>query len=213
MTQPILILGTRWLAEEMFDLISEMPGYEVAGFVENQERSRCESKLENLPVFWVDDIRKFAETHLAICGISTTKRDEYAAQVAALGMRFATLIHPMARVSSRATLGAGCFIGPFCVVSTRAQLGEHVFMNRGSFIGHHRKIGNYVTLQTGANVAGLGSIGDKTYVGMKAAVLDRVDVGAGCVIGAGAVVTKSLPDRVKAMGVPARITQTAIDSK
>jgi acetyltransferase-like isoleucine patch superfamily enzyme len=48
---------------------------------------------------------------------------------------------------------------------------------------------------------------------MQAAVLDRINVGAGCVIAAGAVVAADLPDRVQAMGVPARITKTGIHPK
>ncbi len=213
MTQPLLILGTRWLAEEMFDLISEIPGYEVAGFVENQERERCAAPLEGRPVLWVDEVPPLARTHLALCGISTTTRVAYIRQVAEMGMRFATLVHPTARVSARATMGTGCFIGPCSVLSTHSSLGDHVFVNRGVLIGHHRTIGSYVTLQPGANIAGLGRIGDQTYVGMQAAVLERISVGAGCVIAAGAVVTADLPDGVQAMGVPARVTKTGIDPK
>lgn len=46
-------------------------------------------------------------------------------------------------------------------------------------------------------------IGEGTWVGSAAIVL--ADVGKHCVIGAGAVVTKPLPDYVIAVGVPARV--------
>jgi virginiamycin A acetyltransferase len=46
-------------------------------------------------------------------------------------------------------------------------------------------------------------IGEGTWIGSAAIVL--ADIGKHCVIGAGAVVTKALPDYVVAAGVPARI--------
>jgi virginiamycin A acetyltransferase len=46
-------------------------------------------------------------------------------------------------------------------------------------------------------------IGRGSWIGSAAVVM--ADVGAGTIVGAGAVVTKPLPDRVMAAGVPARI--------
>jgi acetyltransferase-like isoleucine patch superfamily enzyme len=62
-------------------------------------------------------------------------------------------------------------------------------------------------------VSGLVTIGARTYLGTGAIVRDRMTIGMGCVIGAGAVVTKDLPDRVLAMGVPARVVETNIEGK
>lgn len=213
MPTPLVILGTRWLAEEFLDLVSEMPDYEVIGFVENQEPERCRERLEGLPVWWVDDLPSLGPDVHAICGISTTHRWRYVEQVRALGTPFATLRHPTARVSGRAHLGEGCVISPFVSISTKTTLGEQVFVNRGVLIGHHTRIGDYCSLQPGANIAGLVTIGPRTYIGMGAIVRDRVTIGEGCVIGAGAVVTKDLPDRVLALGVPARIVEENIEGK
>lgn len=213
MTIPLAILGTRWLAEELFDLISEIPGYEVVAFVENMERERCREPLEGVPVIWVDELPALAPDVRAICGISTTHRWRYVEQVRALGVPFATLVHPLARVSRQAQLGEGCIVSPFANVSTKTVLGEHVFLNRGVLVGHHTRIGDYCSIQPAAAVSGLVTIGKQTYIGAGAIVRDRMTIGAGCVIGAGAVVTKDLPDRVLAMGVPARVVETDIEGK
>lgn len=50
-------------------------------------------------------------------------------------------------------------------------------------------------------------IGSKSWLGTCAVVLDGVSIGAGSVIGAGAVVTKDLPDHSIAVGVPARVVK------
>ena len=213
MVKPILILGTHWLAEEMYDLITEMPGCEVAAFVENMDPERCKTKIEGLPVMWVDDLAGMTGTHVAICAIGSTHRDRFIEQVEAMGMPFVTLVHPSARVSNRAALGVGCFVSAQSVVSTKANLSDHVFLNRGVMIGHHVKIGEYASIQCGVNIGGLAEIGDSTFVGMSAVILDRVKIGRGSVVGAGSVVTKDVPDRVQVVGVPARIVKTDIEGR
>jgi len=212
-TRPLLILGTHMLALEMADLISEMAGWHVEGFVENLDRERCSITIEGLPVHWIDDIGRFSPTHHAICGISTTFRTRFIEQASALGLPFATLVHPTARVSLKSTLGVGTFVSAGVIVAAHTTIGCHVFVNRGALIGHHATIGDYVTIQPGANVAGASQIGDRTYIGMAAVVLERIKIGSQSVVGAGSVVTSDLPDLVQAFGVPARIVKDPIDGK
>ena len=83
----------------------------------------------------------------------------------------------------------------------------------GALIGHHTVIGNFVTIQPGANVAGVCHVGEGTYIGMGAIVLDRIRIGAHSVVGAGAVVTKDVPDHVQVVGVPARIVKESVRGK
>jgi acetyltransferase-like isoleucine patch superfamily enzyme len=48
---------------------------------------------------------------------------------------------------------------------------------------------------------------------MGAVVLDRITVGVHSVVGAGAVVTRDVPDHVQVIGVPARIVKENIRGK
>jgi sugar O-acyltransferase (sialic acid O-acetyltransferase NeuD family) len=213
MAQPVLILGTRLLAVEVHDLIGEIPGYEVAGFVENMDRDRCGQPLEGLPVHWIDDIAPLARTHVVTCGLSTTHRTMFVDQAEQLGLKLATLVHPTARVSSRAVLGEGCFVSAMAVIATHTRLGRAVFVNRGALIGHHTTIGDFCTIQPGANIAGAVTIDSRTYVGMGAVVIERRSVGAGSVIAAGSVVTADVAVGVLVAGVPARVVKSKIDGK
>lgn len=49
------------------------------------------------------------------------------------------------------------------------------------------------------------TIGDDVWIGTKAIILPGVTIGKGTIIGAGAVVTKDIPDYAVAVGVPARV--------
>ena len=209
----LLILGTRTLAAEIADVASDVPGVEIAGFVENMDRSRCSETLEGLPIHWVDDVSSFSDTHLAVCALGTTQRSRFIEQVAAKGLRFATIVHPAARISRNSTVGEGSVVCPGVMIATRTTIGCHVILNRGALIGHHTTIGDYCSVMPGANIAGACSIGDATYVGMGALVLDHHSVGSRSVIGAGSVVTRDVPDNVQVIGAPARIVREQIEGR
>jgi sugar O-acyltransferase (sialic acid O-acetyltransferase NeuD family) len=208
----LLILGTSKFSVEVADLASDCPEFELVAFVENLDPARCESTLEGLPVIWIDEAAELRDTHLSLCGLGTTKRSRYTEQAAALGLRFATLVHPTARVSSRSTLGEGTVVSAGAVVGAHTHAGRHVLISAGVLVGHHTRLDDHASLMIGANVAGSCEIGSGVYIGMGARVLDHRRVAAGAVVGAGAVVASDLPERVLALGVPARIVQEDVEA-
>ena len=211
--QDILILGTRTFAVEVADLIREIPGYRVTGFVENMDRARCDETLDGLPVIWVDCLPQYAESHRAVCALATTFRSRFTDEAAGHGLQFVTVVHPSARVSPTSSLGEGSIVSAGVIVGARTVIGRHVILNRGALVGHHTEIGDYVSVMPGANIAGRCRIGDAAYIGMGAIVIDNISIGAHSVVGAGAVVTKHVPDAVQVVGVPAAIVRQNIEGK
>ncbi|MGQ9661776.1 MAG: acyltransferase [Kiritimatiellia bacterium] len=67
--------------------------------------------------------------------------------------------------------------------------------------------------QDGMKSAGPLEIGANCWLGARVTVLDSACVGDNCVIGAGAVVTKSIPPWSVAVGVPARVVKSVRRSK
>lgn len=59
-----------------------------------------------------------------------------------------------------------------------------------------------------AGISGIVSIEDNVWIGSRAIILKGVTLGAGCVVGAGAIVTRSVPPRTVVAGNPARPLRT-----
>lgn len=86
-----------------------------------------------------------------------------------------------------------------------------IIINPGISIGTNCNLGHGVTIGSGGrgslngvSLEGVPRIGDRVFIGPGAAIFGPISIGNDVAIGANAVVTKSLPDRAVALGVPAR---------
>ena len=84
----------------------------------------------------------------------------------------------------------------------------------------HTEPGCPVTLGRGVTVGHLAmlhgcSVGDHSLIGIKAVVLDRVQIGRHCLIGANTLVTdgKEIPDRSLVLGSPGKVVRTLTDEE
>lgn len=209
--RPLLILGARSFAREAADLVSDIPEFELAGFVENTDRSLCSQPIDGLPVHWVEDITAMADTHWCVCAFGSNRRINFIRQVEAMGFRFATVIHPTARVSRRSTIEEGCIISSGVQIATNTRIGRHSLINRGALVGHDIVAGECISVGPGANIGGACRIGAGCYIAMGATVIERLTVGEGSVVAAGAVAHRDVPPHVMVAGVPASVIKQGVD--
>lgn len=85
------------------------------------------------------------------------------------------------------TIGDHTFIGPYCGFYTATHPLTYKYRNQG--------------LEKALPI----TIGDNCWLGANVSVMPGVTIGSGCVIAAGAVVTKDIPDNALAAGVPAKV--------
>lgn len=209
--RPLLILGARSFAREVADLVSDIPKFELMGFVENTDRSLCSQRIDGLPVYWVDDIAALADTHLCVCAFGSNRRINFIRSVEAMGFRFATVIHPTARVSRRSTIEEGCIVSSGVQIAANTRIGRHSLINRGALVGHDIVTGECISIGPGANIGGACNIGAGCYIAMGATVLERLSVGEGAVVAAGAVAHRDVPPHVLVAGVPAAVIKQGVD--
>jgi acetyltransferase-like isoleucine patch superfamily enzyme len=105
-------------------------------------------------------------------------------------------------------LGNNIGIGAFSFIScpSRLRVGNDCII--GQYFSIHAQNHNFsgqqlIRLQ-GTSEIGV-EIGNNCWIGAKVTILDGVTIGSGCVIAAGAVVTRSFPDKSVIGGVPARL--------
>ena len=90
---------------------------------------------------------------------------------------------------TKVTIGSNVLFGPGVQVYTACHPLDHV---------------NRRTLEFGNEIR----IGDDCWIGGNAIILPGVTIGHRCIIGAGAVVTKNIPDDSLAVGNPARVIKS-----
>ena len=141
---------------------------------------------------------------LVVSGIGSPTRANVVEQCRDAGFQLANVIHPTARVSSRATLGSGVIIGPQSTVSIGCKIGDGVIINRGVTIGHHTTLEPFSTLAPGVNIAGNVLIASGATIGMGANVIEKLTIGLQAMVGSGSVVTRDVPAGVTVVGIPAK---------
>ena len=117
-------------------------------------------------------------------------------------------------------IGKGIKIGSNVGLGTHGHYGSGI---GGLEIGNDVIIGNYVSFHPESHnfsgtskireqgVSGKGiKIGDNCWIGAKATFLDGSSIGDGCVVAAGAVVTKSFPKNSVIGGVPAKVMKKRV---
>ena len=127
-----------------------------------------------------------------------------------------------------------CFIGDLASIREKCKIHEFVIIGRGVTIEYETEIMSYTKIQTGCHLTGNLTIGryvffgpevctlndkymdtmeynykgatieDGATVGSNASLLSAITIGIDAVIGAGAVVTKDVPDRQVWVGNPAK---------
>ncbi|MDD5506021.1 MAG: NTP transferase domain-containing protein [Candidatus Omnitrophica bacterium] len=138
-----------------------------------------------------------------------------------------TVIYPFTVIERGVKIGKRCSVGPFAhlregtelkndvtagnfIEMVRAKIGAKTLVKHFSYIGDS-SVGSCVNVGAGtvtANFDGLRKnntvIKDKASIGSDTVIVAPVKIGRRAVTGAGAVVTKDIPDNTVVVGVPAK---------
>jgi virginiamycin A acetyltransferase len=120
---------------------------------------------------------------------------------------FGTIIsHPTARIGTKTYVGPFCSLGDV-TLEEDVLLGSHVSIMNGSSQHGTDRLDIPIREQPGSwpHI----TIGRNTWIGDRAIIM--ADVGKNCVIGAGSLVSKPIPDFAVAVGVPAKVVRFRTD--
>lgn len=122
-----------------------------------------------------------------------------------INVKFPNLIDPSVIMSDSVNIGEGNIICANNILTVAVNIGDFNIINLNCTIGHETKINNFVTINPGVNVSGNVCLNNGVNVGTGTKIIQGKSIGKNSIIGAGAVVTKSIAENCTAVGVPAKV--------
>lgn len=118
---------------------------------------------------------------------------------------YPTIIHPGVSISKdEVKLGIGCIICEGTIITCNIDIKDFVILNLMCTVGHDTIIENYCSFMPSVNISGEVTIKQGVYVGTGAKIINLLEIGENTTVGAGAIVSKSLPANCTAVGIPAK---------
>ena len=206
----IAIFGVGGFGREVLALIKDInrvePQWNVVGFFDDgYEKGLMVNGYTTLGK--VGDLNKW-ETDIAIAvsiGSPVIKK-KILDNIHNPKVSFPTLIHPTVWIGDKdyVEIGKG---GIFCagvMITTNIVIKDFVILNLQCTVGHDSVINDYAAFMPSVNISGEVNIGEGVYVGTGAKIINQLEIGDYTIVGAGAVVSKTLPAHCTAVGVPAK---------
>jgi len=115
-------------------------------------------------------------------------------------------LYPLCRfMYERACRKAQVQIPPSTKIGYGFYIGHNICMvvNGGTIIGNNVNLSQFLNIGTNHRTPAI--IGDNVYIGPHVSIVENVKIGCSSSIGAGAVVTKDVPENATVVGIPAKV--------
>lgn len=205
----LYIIGAGGFGREVAWLVRRInaikPTWNLLGFVDDAVEKQG-GEEDGYPVLGsIQSLQTVAKDTYVVCAVGSAKvrRDIIDKVKTFENILFATLIDPDAVISDRVKIGKGNIICAGTIVTVDVSIGEHVIVNLDCTIGHDCKIHNFVTVYPSVNLSGMTEVGKQTEIGTGAQVIQGIKICENVIVGAGAVVVKSIGESGTYVGVPA----------
>lgn len=120
-------------------------------------------------------------------------------------VQYPNLIHPSVITNGFGNkIGKGCIICNGNIITVNTSIGNFIILNLACTIGHDSVIEDFCSFMPAVNISGEVIIRQYVYVGTGVKIINQLEIGERTIVGAGAVVYKSLPANCTALGIPAK---------
>lgn len=208
----LVIWGASGHAKVIADIIQLHGDFQIVGFLDDVNVDRHGQTFFGYTILGgkeqLDELITSGIEHTIIGFGNCHSRYQLAKFAYSKGFKFTNAIHPRSIIARDVLIGEGSVVVAGAVVNPGSKLGKHVIINTCASVGHDCTVQDAVHIAPGVRVGGHSTIGERSWIGIGSALRDHVKIGKNCIIGAGTVVVKDLPDNVVAYGVPAKIIRT-----
>ncbi len=167
--------------------------------------------VNSYPVYDYNDFLElnFAQKFVVIAIADPSTRSRLTHRVEADELEIVDVFANNSVCLDRVDLGQGGIVCPFVTLTSNIKIGKSFHANIYSYVAHDCVIGDYVTFAPNVQCNGNVHIQDHAYIGAGAIIKQGTAtkplvIGAGAVVGMGAVVTKDVPPGVVVVGNPAK---------
>lgn len=208
--KPIVIFGAGGFGRETLEILKDQNKIEkrwkILGFIDENKELHGKKINEHLVLGGFEWLRNNKSTELAcVCSIGECEtRKRIVEDINEIGILFHNAIHPSVVIKDFVELGKGIVIQAGAILAVNSKIGNHVHINFNSTIGHDAVIHDYCTISPQVAINGFNVLEEGVYVGTGASFIQDIKVGRWSTIGAGASVIRDIPERVTAVGVPAK---------
>lgn len=209
------LVGAGGFAREVMpialDNLAKTAGAHLDGHVCFVESTPTEAIVNGIPCISEDEFfalpseRRMFNVAVADSGVRQSMAERWINQ----GIEPISLHAPSVDVLANNDIQEGAILCGNSMVTANARIGRFFHSNIYSYVAHDCVIGDYVTFAPNVHCNGNVHIHDHAYIGAGAIIRQGtrekpLTIGAGAVVGMGAVVTKDVPPHVTVVGNPAR---------
>lgn len=209
MKNSLLVIGAGGHARSVLDIALQNKDYESIACIDSSYPEVLHvDGLEEIPIIGTDADMKSLHNQgyrYFFVGIGDNKlRHKLFYKFLAMGFEPVNIISQHAIISPRAKLGKGICVMAGAVINVNTIIEDNCIINTNSTIDHDCYIEKSCHITPGVTMSGTVRVGEGTWVGVGASVIDNVTIGEWSYIGAGSAVVKNLESHTMFYGVPAR---------
>ena len=215
MNKKVIILGgigAGLIAASIIDLIDDM---ELLGFINESEPIGVEfgdferkfkviGRDKDIPDFLSDE-----NTYVFSAFLDMKNKEASYKRMKQLGIpenKFINLIHPTAIVpKGYCKIGHGIMFAPLSQLSPDTTVSDNCILLPNSFLGHNSYMDVFSSIATNSVVGAHVHIGKGVHIGSNATIREKVKIGDFSFVGMGAVVLEDVPEHSVVVGNPAKV--------
>jgi sugar O-acyltransferase (sialic acid O-acetyltransferase NeuD family) len=204
----IAIIGAGGFGREVKSLIDQINAkqktYEIIGFYDDKH---YESEINGVKYLGkIENINSVNfPINLAVAIADPKTKKKIIENIETDNLEFPNLIHPTVIIGDdEVIMGRGNIICAGTLITVNITLQDFIILNLSCTVGHDTTIESYCSLMPSVNISGEVLLKEGVYVGTGAKIINQLEIGAFTIVGAGAVVSKTLPGHCTAVGIPAK---------
>lgn len=181
--------------------------WNLLGFVDDNPNTWDKSLLD-FPVLGGRDVfAKYPKANvLAVPGRASNflQRPKLIAALELDKSRFATLVHPTARIGPNVHLGHNTLLMEGVTATANVTIGNHCVVLPNTVLSHDCSIGDYTMIGSNVSISGSVGVGRCCYLGSGSKLIEEIEIGEETLIGLGSVVLRSTEPSSVLVGNPAK---------